>query len=321
MTHLMDKIPNCYQPLIFYEIIPPSSKTTANNLDAYAQCAVELLDSTSVPIDGINIPEIRDEHRDTERTTTYEIKSDARDFGRKLKQSFHNHHSLEVVINHCTVFEDWNTQKHWLDETIDQFDIHNLILVGGESSKVIYPGPSVTEMTKYVKDHYQDVYCGGIVIPTRKNEAKRMFDKGLNGTEYFTSQVLYEPYNINHVLQEYAQLCQENNVLPKRVFLSFAPISSRKDCDFLRWLGVQLPSSVMNILLESDIGIGWRSMKVSKAVLNNILNFMRESTVKIPLGLNIEHVSRHNFELSKEFIEQLGAAYYHSFETKYNIFD
>lgn len=324
MKRLREKIIQSDRPVILYELIPPSKKLKQTDIHAYAQCAVELLDSTSLIIDGINIPDIRDEERRTPKINTFVSKTDSRLFAKKLQASSLKH--LDIVINRCSVYEEWPEHNLWLENTFKNFDIDNLILVGGESHKIKYVGPSVIEMIQSIKQNHQSFFCGGITIPSRraedptKDEPYRLIEKGLNGLEFFTSQVNYEPYKIQSLLKDYYQLCTERKIKPKRIFLSFAPISSRKDLEFLRWLGVFIPDSVENILFEADIGIGWRSMKIAKVILHKILAFVHDENICVPLGLNVEHISRHNFELSKEFIEELGSIYNHAFETKYQIF-
>lgn len=315
MTTLADKIRTPTLPVIFYELIPPSHDTDAATVQAYAECAAELVASTSVPIDAINLPEIRAERREAKRTHPYEAKTDHRHFAYQFKQEFEK--PVDLVVNRCTVYEDWGTQQGWLDETKTKFEIQNVILVGGETSRIRYPGPSVTEMAQSVRYVYGDAFlCGGITIPTRrsldtkKDEAHRLLEKARHGLEFFTSQVLYEPQSAQKLLLDYQQLCLQNDVEPRRIFLSFAPVSSRKDLEFLRWLGVEFPEEIKQTLLKVNIGIGWRSVKIAKRILADILAFVQTEKIDVPLGLNVEHITRHNFELSKEFIEELGAQYY-----------
>ena len=75
-----------------------------------------------------------------------------------------------------------------------------MIIVGGESSKVSYPGPTVNEALKAITDKYNqngdNIFCGGIAIPSRKEESKNLIKKSDNGSEFFTTQVLYDSKNI-----------------------------------------------------------------------------------------------------------------------------
>jgi len=306
-------------PVICYEVIPPAQDAKPSTLSAYVECTAELVASTSLPIDALNLPEIRAERRESQRTHPHEPKTDQRLFAQQFKRALHN--AVDVVINRCTVYETWSVQQAWLDETKDRFEIENVILVGGETSALRYPGPAVTDMARSIHYVYgSSFFCGGITIPTRrsadpnKDEAHRLVEKSRHGMNFFTSQVLYEAESVQRLLFDYDRLCSSLELEPKRIFLSFAPLSSSKDLTFLRWLGVEVPKSVEDTLLKANIGIGWRSLNVVRQILLDILAFVKAEGIRVPLGLNIEHITRHNFELSKEFIEQLGKPY-HGFHT------
>ena len=315
MKSVRDKIFDYKHPVIFYELLPPEH-TDDVNLDAYIECAIDLLTSTPIMIDAVNIPEIREEDHDaSKRTQMYVPKMDPRIFAKMLEKASYNH--IEVILNHCTVYETLKQQKLWLESVCKQHQINLLILVGGSSSKSVYPGPSVLEMGQYIQTHYKnEILCGGITIPSRRyhdqvlDEPFRLYSKGLHGLDFFTTQVIYEPISIKLLLRDYAKICQDRGVQPKRIFLSFAPISTRKDMDFLRWLGVSIPKTVEQELFKANIGIGWRSTKVTVHIFQEILSFMVEENIQVPLGINIEHITRHNFELSLEFIERLGKLYH-----------
>lgn len=313
MKTLRDKIMDASMPVIFYELLPPPGEKAANT-DAYIDCAIDLLTSTPVNIDGVNIPEIRDESKDEQRTDEFVPKMDPRHFAERLEQAYRN---INVVLNHCTVYEDLEEQKAWLLKSSAHQNLGGVILVGGSSSKIQYVGPSVIEMLQYIRSHHaRELFCGGITIQTRRahdairDEPHRLLTKSLNGMEFFTSQIIYDPISIKFLLRDYAYACREEGIEPKRIFLSFAPVSSQKDLRFLRWLGVFIPKTVEDELFKAEIGIGWRSLKIATNNLLEILQFMNKEKIQVPLGLNIEHVSRHNFELSFEFVERLGEVYY-----------
>jgi len=302
-------------PVICYEVIPPAQDAKSSMLSAYVECTAELVVSASLSIDALNLPEIRAARREAQRTHPHEPKTDQRQFALQFKRALHN--TVDVVVNRCTVYDAWSDQQHWLDETKDRFNIENVILVGGETSTIRYPGPAVTDMARSIHYVYgTSFFCGGITIPTRrsadpnKDEAHRLVEKSRHGLNFFTSQVLYEAQSVQRLLLDYDRLCRRLELKPKRIFLSFAPLSSRKDLEFLRWLGVEVPRDVENTLMKANIGIGWRSLKTVRQILLNILAFVKAEGIDVPLGLNVEHITRHNFELSKEFIEQLGKPYH-----------
>lgn len=314
MNKLKQKITNLTCPVIFYELIPPRVDMDHASIKAYARCAADLVTCAQVAIDAINIPDIRDESTNGQkRGDVFVAKMDAREFISELKQAIET--PMDFVINRATVYEDLAQQNAWLADTLQKYEIQNLILVGGESSKMTYPGPSVIEACRLLAQHFPSAFFGGITIPSRRkaqhtlDEPCRLMMKTKHGIDFFTTQVLYEAHSICQLLQDYDEQCKQQKIPAKRILLSFAPISTRKDLEFLRWLGVNVPQSVEQELFLVDMGIGWRSMKITKTILQAILQFVRSHRITVPIGLNIEHVTRHNFELSKEFIHELGRVY------------
>src|SRR5262249_2812707 len=132
---------------------------------------------------------------------------------------------METVINRVTVHESPAVQARWLEETYQDYGVKNLILVGGESRSIAYPGPSVREAAALAKTEELEFFLGGITIPTRSQEAARIRQKYAQGLRFFTTQVLFDSNDI-------VDLIQSLNGLDVRIFLSFAPISDTKDVEF-----------------------------------------------------------------------------------------
>ncbi len=312
---LRQKIAAADCPVMMYELIPPGKELDNGSGLAYARCAMDLVNSARISIDAINIPDIRDEMQNGQkRVAGYEVKTDPREFVSLLRQA--SSAPLDFVINRATVYDDVASQQRWFSDTHKHYGVSNVVLVGGESSLIQYPGPSVRETAELLHAQFpQSFFCGGITIPTRRkpdsasDEPVRLISKAEQGMEFFTSQVLYEAKSICLLLKDYQVLCEQKDKQPKRIFLSFAPVSTRKDLEFLKWLGVSVPQSIEQELFEANIGTGWRSVKITKAILQEVLSFVYSNRIQVPLGLNIEHITRHNFELSKELIEALGGIY------------
>ena len=220
-----------------YEILPPREKD--GTLDSYAEKISSLLSQTH--IDAINIPEVHDENERGERPVPNLERAEAREFGRLLQDNV----GIEAIVNRVTVHDKFEIQKKWIKETFYDYDIENVILVGGESSKIKYDGPSVNTTSEYITRDLNtgrfDFFCGGITIPSRNIESESLLRKGSNGIEFFTTQVLYDSTKINKMLKYYNNICKQNDVFPRRILLSFAPVSSNKNIEFLKWLGVEIP--------------------------------------------------------------------------------
>jgi len=316
MATFREKVRDPRCPVIIYELIPPASDCLEGSTKAYAQSAVELVFDCHLRVDAFNIPEIRSEEREGGRTYQFFCKIEPREFGRELQHFIHG--DTEIITNHSSVYDPEDFQIEWLKDSKEKYNQTNVILIGGESRKIKYPGPSIEQMLKLIHAHYPDTFfCGGIVISTRRyqpgdgiDEPDRLIQKSQAGIEYFTSQILYEPDYMQTLLLDYQKACDDAAVKPQRIFFSFAPVTTKKDIKFLRWLGVVIPEDVEARITTADIGVGWRSIKVMCEVLTDILEFHDKHQLTIPIGLNIEHITHRNFEITKELIDRLGNIYY-----------
>ncbi|WED43133.1 hypothetical protein [Legionella cardiaca] len=311
---LKEKIVDNSSPVIFYELLPPpNGKPIA--VDAYIECAIDLLSHLPITIDAVNIPEIHSDEKGDGNQRKNVPKIDPVAFAKIIREKTEK--KFNVVLNHSTVYHPLTEEIDWINAASHSHGSPTIILVGGSSSKINYPGPSVLEMANYIQEHCKnkDIFCGGITIQSRRSseatqdEPFRIYKKSLAGMNFFTTQIIYDAMSIKLLLRDYDLFCKKHDIEPKRIFLSFAPISTRKDLDFLRWLGVQISKETERELFKTSLGIGWRSMKVAALLLHEILHFIREKNIVVPLGLNIEHITCHNFELSLGFIKQLGQQY------------
>ena len=300
-----DKIRKAKRPVVVYEILPPREKD--GTLDSYAEKISSLLSQTH--IDAINIPEVHDEDARGKRPVKNLERAEAREFGKLLQDNV----GIEAIVNRVTVHEKAEKQTQWIKETFYDYDIENLILVGGESSKINYSGPSVNETSESITRDLNagrfDFFCGGIAIPSRKVESERLLRKGSNGIEFFTTQVLYDSEKIKKMLKYYDDICKKSKVLPRRILLSFAPVSSKKNIDFLKWLGVEIPKKTEKHLIDVGPRITKESLKIATDVLNDILTSNEKLGITVPIGLNVEHIMSYNFQHSINMLQELSKKY------------
>ena len=235
---IRDKIKKPQRPVVAYEILPPREKD--GTLNAYAETISSLLSQTH--IDAINIPEVHDEVVRGERPVLNQERGEPRKFGMLLQDIV----GIEAIVNRVVVHMPLKKQMEWIQETYSKYEIDNLIIVGGESSKQKYPGPTVNEsLEKISQDNRRlenSILCGGICIPSRRKESKNLIRKSECGAEFFTTQVLCDSDNVKKMIKNYQERCDKVNTFPRRILLSFAPVSSQKNIDFLKWLGVEIPN-------------------------------------------------------------------------------
>jgi len=289
------------EKVVLYELLPFPTNLTKRDIAHSVSFVTAMV--KNFPIDAINIPEVREETRNGTRQGTEISKLEPRIVASYLQND------VDLIINRPIVYLPWSKQKKWLQETHNQFGINTIILVGGESRSIIYPGLSVTDAAATILRDFPQVFLGGITIPTRKGEAKRVLQKSLSGIEFFTTQVLYEAKAIKQFLKEYWELCQKQAVAAKMIVLSFAPATTARDVDLMKWLGVDIPKKTYEFLATGWLGMGRRSVQICKEILEEILEFVERHQIKIPLGLNVEHINRHNLESSFILLESLSQSY------------
>ena len=252
-------------------------------------------------VDAINIPEIHDEDRPGERASKFIERVEPRLLGSRIKREL----GIDVIINRVTVRDP--QPERWFRETCGTWDIANWILVGGESKEIRYPGLNPGEAARLVKSLGLPASLGGITIPSRVNEPDRIRKKHAQGIEFFTSQVMFDSNDL-------VWLIQRLNGVEARIFISFAPVSHRRDLGFLRWLGVDVPRDLDRFLLGSEQGetapantCSERSINLAQRILMDVFDNLPPDPP--PIGLNIEHITRRNFSPSLTMLERLGNLY------------
>jgi len=291
-----DALLNPSIPMTLFEVVPPA----AAKPEAIESSLRELQQVRKV-VDAINLPEIHDEDRPGERTSKFIARVEPRLFGSRIRQEL----GIEVVINRVTVHDP--EPERWFRETLDQSGIGNWVLVGGESPEIRYPGPGPTQATGLVKSLGLPVSLGGITIPSRANEPERIRAKHAEGMEFFTSQVMFDSNDL-------VWLIQRLNSLEARIFISFAPVSHRRDVEFLRWLGVDIPRDLDRFLLGSEQSATAsaatcleRSIDLAQRILMDVFDNLPPDPP--PIGLNIEHINRRNFAPALAMLDRLGNLY------------
>ena len=111
------------------------------------------------------------------------------------------------------------------------------------------------------------------------------------------------------MLKYYDELCKENSVLPRRILLSFAPVSSKKNIDFLKWLGVEIPQETEDRLIKDNAKMSNQSLEIASEILKDILNNNEKLRITVPIGLNVEHIMSYNFQSSINMLQELSKIY------------
>ena len=280
---------------ILFEVLPPSKSASEDYVQKFLDRIINTINEMKDVI-AINIPNIVEENH---VGLPYYRNIDNRKFGVALRE----HCRKDVILNNVVVhFNPKEKFEEWLHESIKDYGIGNFVFVGAKLDSIKYPGPSVIEANSIAKG--EGINFGNIFIQEREHEADRLINKTVSGCNFFTSQVLFEPESIINVLGQYSIKCREANLKPAKFFLSFAPVSSLEDIDFIKWLGAEIKEKTENRLKNAK-NIGEESINVIIETLNKISDFFDKKKLKIHIGLNIEYISLHNLELARNLVHSV----------------
>ncbi|MEM0136396.1 MAG: hypothetical protein QXU18_14415 [Thermoplasmatales archaeon] len=212
---------------------------------------------------------------------------------------------IDAIVNKVVAhIEDYEKFVDWIKET-HSLGISNMIFVGGNTRHHRYPGPSVSEANViarrlWTQFHQEEVTIGNISLPERKDEAKRMLFKTLSGTEFFTTQLLFDSAQVINLILEYRRQCNIAGVKPATILFSFGPIRSIADLNLLDFLAVELPDKAKDFILENnDVAeSSKRSIINSLRVYGEIISSMEKNKIDIPTGVNVEQLTKSNFASS-----------------------
>ena len=219
-------------------------------------------------------------------------------FMNQIKRRMRN---IIPIPNKISVLMEKDNFMKWIDDVYAK-GVRHIVIVGGEHADIGYPGFSVTEAIRYIKSNYKEMLVGGITIFTRPQEVERIIRKLKSGMDFFVSQIIFETANMKHVLLHLEKECAEKKLTLPSVYISLSPASSAKDIEFMKWLGVEFPSAVLEYLrLGSDHHVEEHTFEVLERLLDEIFYFIETS--KLDLGFNIEHVRYTNLEQAEVLLK------------------
>ena len=264
-------------------IIPPPRQWDPVRVDRKA-FEIAML-TRALNIDTVSIPEVIEEKSRGQRTVPYRLKVDNAHFGRLLRR--HNPH-LTIILNKVVPIMEKGEFERWLREHSGEYE--HLVLVGGESSRIQYPGYNPVEAAPIAARYMKHLY--GITIFHRRNEAQRMLRKTKAGIRGFFSQIIFDLCHVRETLDEYYYLAEREGIKPARVYISIAPVSREKDLEFLKWLGVMIPYNLEKQLRENSDRMEGMSLEIIKDLVKEIVQWDYD------IGINIEHVMLNNLHLA-----------------------
>ncbi len=271
-------------------VIPPPADWPATKIERKAFEVASI--ARVLPLKALNLPEVINEQTRGKRVVPFREKVDNAEFGLLIRQYAPG---LTLILNKVVPLLSPADLHAWLER--HQFSYDHLVLVGGESSKIQYPGPSPLEAASLAKPFMRHLY--GITIFHRQNEAERLLRKTQAGMQGFFSQIVYHLDHAWPVVERYLQLCTREGIHPARIYISLAPVSRPRDVEFLEWLGVLLDPETRAWLTEDPRDVEKRSLDRVEQLAEAI------AQSGFPVGINVEHVMYNNLQVASYAVHRI----------------
>eukprot|EP00968_Pinguiococcus_pyrenoidosus_P024834 scaffold5106_cov248-Pinguiococcus_pyrenoidosus.AAC.2 len=119
------------------------------------------------------------------------------------------------------------------------------------------------------------------------------------GAEWFVSQGIYDPEAMIELINDYAALCRSRGIVPKKVLLTFVPCGRKKTLQFMKWLGMKIPTHAEERIFRAAEDPQTSPVEMSCQLNRENLERILEGTYGcgVPLGLNVESVSGYRDEI------------------------
>ena len=290
---LCNRLANPARPVFLLGDVPPGEGTPPGKCQ---QIADKFLHRSRVlASDGFIVYDIQDEpgRSDIERPFPFRRVMDSSTHAALLARSS----GRECLVYKCVAdphFDDW------LERARNEHGHSAINIVGRATSTGKYEGPTVVEAMDKVANA-DGVKFGCVCIAERHTleaaeargksyptEHLNMLRKSKAGADWFISQAVYDAEPTIRLLKDYAASCKQEGVTPRKVVLTFAPVSRAKTMNFIKWLGVRVPPEAEELILNAEKPVD-KSVEFLCDVLRKILNEC--VGVGVPLGISCESVS------------------------------
>lgn len=290
---LSERLADPSRPVFLLGDVPPGEGTSPGKCQDIANKF--LARSRPLATDGFIVYDIQDEpgRTDMDRPFPFRRVMDSSGHAALLSRSS----GKECLVYKCVADANFD---EWLRTAVEAHGHGAINLVGRASSEGTYEGPTISEaMERTARADGVDFGCvciaerhtlesaaaRGKSYPT---EHTNMVRKIRAGAKWFISQAVYDPEHTIRLLKDYSAACKQEGIAPRKVVLTFAPVSRKKTMNFIKWLGVKVPPEAEEEILGAERPVD-KSIDFLCDVLRRIL--AETAGVNVPLGVSCESVS------------------------------
>src|SRR5438034_10014096 len=157
---------------VVLEIVPPGRRVSQKAVNTFVERVRDSVRSLE-NLDAVNIPEVLEENHAGQ---PFYRDLDPRDFAALLGDL-----RVDPIVNKVVAHvPSESLLRRWIHESLEQHALRNFVLVGANSSRVRYPGPSVVEANRLLRTATQgrnDIAIVNITIGGRDHEVDRLVEK------------------------------------------------------------------------------------------------------------------------------------------------
>lgn len=290
---LCDRLANPARPIFLLGDVPPGEGTPPGKCQ---QIADKFLHRSRVlASDGFIVYDIQDEpgRSDIKRPFPFRRVMDSSAHAALLARSS----GRECLVYKCVADPNFD---EWLERARTEHGHSAINIVGRATSEGKYEGPTVVEAMEKVNSA-DGIKFGCVCIAERHTleaaeargksyptEHLNMLRKSKAGADWFISQAVYDARPTIRLLKDYAAICKQAGITPRKVVLTFAPVSRAKTMEFIKWLGVRVPKEAEDLILNAEKPVD-KSVEFLCDVLRHILDEC--VGIGVPLGISCESVS------------------------------
>ncbi|BFT72773.1 5,10-methylenetetrahydrofolate reductase [Paenibacillus sp. P36] len=288
---LKEKIESKEAGILTYGMTPPKITNTSDKVAEIARKQVERIND--LDIDALILYDVQEEtdRVEQERPFPYLPTMDPATYS----DEYLNQLRVPKIIYRCVGRYSEEQFVNWVKADMEQ-DRYS-VYVGASSSK--------QEINLELSDAYDlskrlnnNLTFGGVVIPERhmkkNDEHLRVNHKTQNGCSFFVSQATYNVEASKNFLSDYYYYYTNNGLEMVPILFNLAPCGSEKTLEFMKWLGISIPTWLENDLKYSQDVLD-KSLKLSLGIFEEILDFAWEKG--IPIGCSVESVSTRKVEI------------------------
>ena len=288
---LMEKIVGKEAGILTYGMTPPKVANTPEKIAEISQKQVERING--LEIDALILYDVQEEAERVEqqRPFPYLPTIDPTTYS----DQYLNQLKVPKIIYRCVGKYSEEKFVNWVktDAERERYSVY----VGASSSKQAV-NLDLSEASKLSKRLNSKLTFGGVIIPERhmkkNDEHIRVRNKIENGCAFFVTQATYNVEASKNFLSDYFYYCTNNGLEMVPILFNLAPCGSEKTLEFMKWLGISIPTWLENDLKYSN-DVLEKSIRLSQTIFEDILDFALEKG--IPVGCSVESVSTRKSEI------------------------